>query len=334
MEQSIIAEGCRDALIVWDDIIVDGHNRYKVCKAHNIDFQTKQKTFGSREETMLWMLQNQLGRRNLNDFQRVEIVRKNEGVIKAQAGQRMLAGKGDPKVNLPEGQKLRKQSRDELGKLAGVSGSTYEHVAKVMDEAPAPVVEAARNKELSINAAYGVTKLPEAQQAEIAERIGQGEVAKSVISEVKSRNRKIIPATQTNTVDDVAAQTTSPETSQRNDDGIATKVSPDTKAKELPPKVLTIPTVDVPTIQPAEQEENIKDVVAALADSETQPEPQTRSEVVEDVTIPSHRRFYTQCRLRRRKNAPQSKMMITMKSPPTMTTMIMMNPSTKKRVRE
>ena len=49
------------------------------------------------------MLQNQLGRRNLNDFQRVELVRKYEDIIKAQAEQRMLAGKADPKVNLPEG---------------------------------------------------------------------------------------------------------------------------------------------------------------------------------------------------------------------------------------
>ena len=65
------------------------------------------------------MIQNQLGTRNLNDFQRVEIVRKYEDAVKAQAEQRMLAGKADPKVILPEGQKSRKQSRDELGTLAG-----------------------------------------------------------------------------------------------------------------------------------------------------------------------------------------------------------------------
>lgn len=58
LEHSIIDEGCRDVIIVWDDIIVDGHNRYKVCKAHDIDFRTTQKSFTSREDAMLWMLQN------------------------------------------------------------------------------------------------------------------------------------------------------------------------------------------------------------------------------------------------------------------------------------
>ena len=45
LEQSIIAEGCRDAIIVWNDIIVDGHNRYKICKANSIEFQTVKKKF-------------------------------------------------------------------------------------------------------------------------------------------------------------------------------------------------------------------------------------------------------------------------------------------------
>ena len=238
------------------------------------------------------MLQNQLGRRNLNDFQRVEIVSKYEATVKAQAKERQgtrndllsSADEGDNiQVNLPECS----QSRDELGAMAGVSRSTYDHATKVLANAPAPIVEAARHNELSINTAYGVTKLPEDQQAEIAERIEQGEAAKSVISEVKSRNCKSAPATQTSTADDVSPQTTLSETSQRHDDGIAPNVSPDTNAKELPPKESIIPTTDIPTIQPEEQEEDTKDVVDELAHSETQAEPQTSSETVEDVTIPS-----------------------------------------------
>ena len=72
--------------------------------------------------------------------------------------------------------------------MAGVSGITYEHATEVLDKAPEPVVEAARNKELSINAAYEVTKMPQEQQEEIAERIEQGEKPKAVVNEVKKRN--------------------------------------------------------------------------------------------------------------------------------------------------
>ena len=164
LEQSILAEGCRDPIITWNGIIIDGHHRFKICKKHKIDFQTVQKEFASRDEVILWMIQNQLGRRNLSDLQRVEIVRKYEEAVKAQAEQRMLAGKADPKVNLPEGQKSRKQSRDELGTLAGVSGSTYEHATKVLDHAPTTIVNATRNNQISIHAAYEITKLPVPQQ--------------------------------------------------------------------------------------------------------------------------------------------------------------------------
>ena len=175
LEASILREGCRDAIILWGKIIVDGHNRYRICRKHKIPFQTLEKKFASREEVKLWMLENQLSRRNLNDFQRVEMVRKCEDAVKAQAEQRMLAGKTDPMEKFPQG-----TTRDTLGAMAGVSGKTYEHATTVLDKAPEPVIEATRWKELSINAAYGVTKLPEEQQAEIASRIEQGESAKEL----------------------------------------------------------------------------------------------------------------------------------------------------------
>ena len=55
----------------------------------------------------------------------------------------------------------------------------------MLDKAPEAIVKATRKQELSINAAYGVTKLPEEQQAEIASRIEQGETPKAVISSLK-----------------------------------------------------------------------------------------------------------------------------------------------------
>ena len=182
LEQSILDEGCRDAIILWGNIIIDGHNRYRICTKHNLPFTTLQKEFATKDEAKLWMLQNQLSRRNLSDLARVEMVRKCEEAVKAQAGKRMLAGKADPCLKLGKG-----RATEELGKLAGVSHNTYEHATAVLDKAPEPVIEATRKKELSINAAYQVTKMPEEQQAEISKRIEQGEPAKAVISDVQSR---------------------------------------------------------------------------------------------------------------------------------------------------
>ena len=192
LEDSIIAEGCRDPLVVWGDILIDGHNRYKICSKHDIKFNTIQISFNSRDEALLWIMRNQLSRRNLNDLQRVELVRKCENAVKAQARERQLAGlvQNDSPVveNFPQredAEQTGQKSRDELGAMAGVSGKTYEHAIEILDKAPATVADAVRKKELSIDAGYKVTKMPEEQQDEIAKRIEQGEKPKNVIAEVK-----------------------------------------------------------------------------------------------------------------------------------------------------
>ena len=183
LEASILEEGCRDALVVWDDTLVDGHNRYRICTKHNIPYQVVQKEFGNRDEVLLWMLKNQLGRRNLNDFQRVEMVRKCEYAVKAQAKERQEATRfgGEGKITTTV-----EKSRDTLGAMAGVSGSTYEHAVVVLDTAPEEVIEATRKDELSINAAYEVTKLPQEKQQEVSRRISQGEKPKDVVSEMRN----------------------------------------------------------------------------------------------------------------------------------------------------
>ncbi len=39
LERSLLAEGCRDALVLWGDILVDGHNRYGICRKHDLPFK-------------------------------------------------------------------------------------------------------------------------------------------------------------------------------------------------------------------------------------------------------------------------------------------------------
>lgn len=70
LEKSILEEGCRDKLITWDKTIIDGHNRYEICKKHNIPFQIESMNFRNISEVKNWMIDNQLARRNLTDSQR------------------------------------------------------------------------------------------------------------------------------------------------------------------------------------------------------------------------------------------------------------------------
>lgn len=57
----------RDPLIIWQghNIIVDGHNRYNICKAHNLDFTVREMEFADEKAVTDFILENQLARRNL-----------------------------------------------------------------------------------------------------------------------------------------------------------------------------------------------------------------------------------------------------------------------------
>lgn len=66
LEASILRDGVRDALVVWDDWIVDGHNRHEICEKHGLDYPTSEMSFEDEDSVCDWIDENQLGRRNLS----------------------------------------------------------------------------------------------------------------------------------------------------------------------------------------------------------------------------------------------------------------------------
>ena len=73
LEQNILSQGCRDPIALWRGIIVDGHNRYEICTKHGLPYETVKLRFASKDAAKLWVLENQLGRRNLTDAMRIEL---------------------------------------------------------------------------------------------------------------------------------------------------------------------------------------------------------------------------------------------------------------------
>ena len=76
LEESILREGCRDAIVVWNGVILDGHNRYAICSRHNIPFRTKEALIASRDEAIAWICVNQMGRRNITEETRRYLIGK------------------------------------------------------------------------------------------------------------------------------------------------------------------------------------------------------------------------------------------------------------------
>ena len=78
LEANILEEGrLLNPLIIWKGIIVDGHNRFEILKEHpEIEYTILEKEFAGREEAIVWICKNQLGRRNLTPEQRRYLVGK------------------------------------------------------------------------------------------------------------------------------------------------------------------------------------------------------------------------------------------------------------------
>jgi phage N-6-adenine-methyltransferase len=186
LEKSILAEGCRDSLIVWHDTLIDGHNRYEICTKHGIPYKTTSMEFESREKVIEWIILNQFGRRNLPAHERARLALRLKPVIAEKAKENLVTHTETGYQGL-QNSAMAVDTRQELAKVAGVSHDTITKVEKIESDAPAPIIEASRKGEISVNAAYQVTKFAPEEKAEISTRINKGETPKEVIKEIQKR---------------------------------------------------------------------------------------------------------------------------------------------------
>jgi len=142
LEENLVAHGCRDPLVLWHGILIDGHNRYDICTRRRIRYKTVDMALQNRERVLLWIEENQLGRRNLPDDQRsaialsvherkVALAKKERAAAAGKAG-----GVGRPKNSLGDNatSKLKepaKRSRPAVAKAARVPERKLRAVAEL-----------------------------------------------------------------------------------------------------------------------------------------------------------------------------------------------------------
>lgn len=169
LEESLLTDGYKGApIIVWKQkgIIVDGHNRYSICQKHDIPFEIKELEFDDQDDVVMWMLRAQLGRRNLEPLQRVQIVDKFRPLYQKKAKENQINAGGDKKsenykksvtANLPQAveEKKRNPTVDkQLSEIAGVSERTYRMGKQLIDSGNKELIEAVNSKKKSISGAY------------------------------------------------------------------------------------------------------------------------------------------------------------------------------------
>ncbi len=180
LEADLLKNGCYSPIIVNEDmVIIDGHNRQRLCEEHGIPYKMAVFSFEDLLEAKRWAIENQRGRRNLEKWELGKIALKLRPDIEAKAKANMSAGGGDQKsedtksgLTTLSNPISPVSTRKELAESVGIGEVTMGKVMQIDEHAPSAVKEALDSGDLSINQGYNITRqvqdLPEEEREEAA----------------------------------------------------------------------------------------------------------------------------------------------------------------------
>lgn len=196
LEADLLKNGCYSPIIVNEDmVIIDGHNRQRLCEQHNLPYQMAVFSFEDLLEAKQWALDTQKGRRNLDKWELGKIALRLKPDIEARAKENMSAGGGDQRSGDARSGFANSQNpvsavntTKELADAVGIGQQTMSRVIQIDEHAPAAVKEALDSGDLSINQGYNITRqvqeLPEEQRDEAAAMAVELEKAKKEIRQI------------------------------------------------------------------------------------------------------------------------------------------------------
>jgi N6-adenosine-specific RNA methylase IME4/transcriptional regulator with XRE-family HTH domain len=159
--------------------LLDGHNRYEICTRLGLQFEVVEASgVETRDDAKLWIVRNQLGRRNISDFVRAELALVAKPLIEARAKANQKGGQGG--VLLSQNLAEAIDTRAELAALAGVSHTNISKVERIKESAAPELLDAVRAGDVSINTAADIATLPPEKQAKVVEDGSALTVAKEV----------------------------------------------------------------------------------------------------------------------------------------------------------
>ena len=171
LEKNLLEHGCRDPLVVWDGVLLDGHNRYEICQRHGLGYDTVALEFESLEQARIWMRDNQMGRRNLSAAWRIDLQLANKEDL-AKIGEKERSKKKVGNKNAAKEKTTLSQNDNdkppapkhntqaEVAKAANTSTGMVGMAEVVRKQAP-ELWEKAKRDEVTVSAAYKTIKKKE-----------------------------------------------------------------------------------------------------------------------------------------------------------------------------
>jgi len=190
LEESILEHGCLIPLVLWNGILIDGHNRYMILQKHDLPFTTMSLEFASRELVKIWIIENQIERRNLTPLQLSYYRGVHYHMEKKVVGN--MTGRNQFKEELAQNEPIpqRQSTADKLAVQYNVSRNTIKRDAQLANALSA-IGEASPDVKMDI--LTGKTRISKVQLKELA--AGGEEDVSAVISQIedgtfKSRRAK------------------------------------------------------------------------------------------------------------------------------------------------
>lgn len=177
LEESLVSEGCRDALIIWCGIIIDGHNRYSICKRRGVPFAISAMDFDSREDVIIWMCKNQAGRRNVTPEQMTYLLGKRYEAEKVRQKRNQYT------KNASAQNGHQQKTADRIAEEVGVGHNTVRRAADFARAVDKLAEDSPTIKQKILSGGAGqpreklieIAKRPENERKEAVRRIEQGE---------------------------------------------------------------------------------------------------------------------------------------------------------------
>jgi phage N-6-adenine-methyltransferase len=158
LEKNIIADGCRDPLVVFNNTLVDGHNRYEICVKHDLPFIFLEKDFSSKDAAKLWMIDNQKGRRNLTDGWKFQLSQNKKDILlgmgRAKQKETLKQNTDTVLSIIDKTDEPAHNTQKVIAEDLGWSTGKVAMADKVWKEAAPEVKEKVLSGEVSINEAY------------------------------------------------------------------------------------------------------------------------------------------------------------------------------------
>jgi N6-adenosine-specific RNA methylase IME4 len=166
LEENIKNYGWRDdsAIILWNNTIIDGHHRYKICSENNIKFKTIFMNFDNENEVKLWMINEQKGRRNLTDGWKWELAQTKKELLLEKGRGNMSEG---GKEGLSIVDKPLHNTQLEMAKETGWSSGKVATADVVWKKADEETKSKIKDGELTFNQVYTEIKKEEKKEERI-----------------------------------------------------------------------------------------------------------------------------------------------------------------------